>query len=311
MSKSLVSLAVVAALVAVGCDARPQAPEFNETTTTSTTLPGVEIATTTTLTLPPPDIRVMGRVTDVIDGDTIEVDLDGVSVDIRLLGINAPEMDECWGQESKAFLTSLVGNQEVLLVERPDGSDDVDAFGRLLRYVYLDSGPSPTFVNAVVVETGHAVGLQDGSENAATFKAFEARAFQSGYGMWGTFACGDREGTAEDRPVIRVSELQFDPEGPDADALSDEYITIVNEGYDKVSIAGWTLRDESTSNRFTFDAGIVLDVGDAVTVVTGCEGGPTGALHWCSDQAVWSNDGDTAIVMDTLGNAVVWYTYSG
>lgn len=150
----------------------------------------------------------------MIDGDTIEVDLDGVSVDIRLLGINAPEMDECWGQESKAFLTSLVGNQEVLLVERPDGSDDVDAFGRLLRYVYLDSGPSPTFVNAVVVETGHAVGLQDGSENAATFKAFEARAFQSGYGMWGTFACGDREGTAEDRPVIRVSELQFDPEGP-------------------------------------------------------------------------------------------------
>ncbi len=308
MSRGLVSIVVVATLIAVGCDSRPQAPEFNETTTTSTTLPGVEAITTTTLTLPPPEIRVVGRVTDVVDGDTIKVDLNGVSVDIRLLGINAPETDECWGQESTAYLMSLVDNDDVLLIE---GSEDVDAFGRLLRYVYLDSVPSPTFVNAVLVETGHAVGIQDGSEVAPTLKSLEARAFQSGYGMWGTFACGDREGVAGDRPVIRVSELAFDPGGPDAEVLSDEYITIVNEGYDKVSMSGWTLRDESTSNRFTFDAGIVLDVGDAVTVVTGCDGGPTGALHWCSDQAVWSNGGDTAMVMDTLGNAVVWYTYAG
>ncbi|KAA3640073.1 MAG: hypothetical protein DWP92_03660 [Armatimonadetes bacterium] len=308
MSRGLVLIAVMAALAAAACDTRPQAPEFNETTTTSTTLPGVEVITTTTPTLPPPEVRVTGRVTDVVDGDTIKVDLDGVSVDVRLLGINAPETEECWGQESTAYLMSLVNNQEVLLTEGPE---DVDAFGRLLRYVYLDSGTSPIFVNSVLVETGHAVGLQDGSEAAPTFKALEARAFQSGYGMWGTFACGDREGVAGDRPVIRVSELEFDPEGPDADVLSDEYITIVNEGYDEVEISGWTLRDESSTNRFTFDAGIVLDVGDAVTVVTGCDGGPVGAFHWCSDQAVWSNGGDTAMVMDTLGNAVVWYTYSG
>lgn len=308
MRRGLVSIVVVAALVAVGCDTRPQAPEFIESTTTSTPLPGVEVTSTTTLTLPPPEVRVVGHVTVVVDGDTIKVDLDGISMDVRLLGINAPEMDECWGQESTAFLMSLVDNQDVLLVEGPD---DVDVFGRLLRYVYLDSSPSPTFVNAVLVETGHAVGLQDGSETAPTLKALEARAFQSGYGMWGTFACGDREGVTVDRPVIRVSKLEFNPGGPDADALSDEYITIVNEGYDKVPIAGWTLRDESSTNRFTFDAGIVLNAGDSLTVVTGCDGGPAGALHWCSDQAVWSNGGDTAMVMDTLGNAVVWHTYTG
>ena len=51
-----------------------------------------------------------------------------------------------------------------------------------------------------------------------------------------------------------------------------------------------------------------LKPGEGVTIVTGCNGGPVGAVHWCSDQAVWSNDGDTAIVLDTLGNAVVWYT---
>jgi hypothetical protein len=185
----------------------------------------------------------------------------------------------------------------------------VDPFGRLLRYVYLEDEVDPVFVNADLVATGNAIGLQDGSDTAAPFKALEARAFQSGYGMWATFACGDREGVSVDRPVIRVSELVFDPVGPDAEVLGDEYITIVNEGYDVVEISGWTLRDESSTNRYTFDADSILDPGDSVTVVTGCDGGPSGAVHWCSDHAVWSNTGDTAIVSDTLGNAVVWYTY--
>ena len=70
------------------------------------------------------------------------------------------------------------------------------------------------------------------------------------------------------------------------------------------------LRDESSSNRLTFP-GLTLEVGDSVTVVTGCNGGPEGAINWCSDTPIWSNGGDTAILSDSLGNAVVWYTYSG
>ena len=249
----------------------------------------------------------MGTVLGVTDGDTIEVLVDGSTSTVRLLGINAPELSECWGEESMVHLASLVANQNVLLVE---GEDDVDPFGRLLRYVYLETETDPVFVNGELVESGHAVGLQDGSPFAPGLKSLEARAFQSGYGMWETFACGDREGVAGDRPVVRVSELAFNPVGPDTEVLDEEYITISNEGYDVVSIAGWTMRDESTSNRYTFGAGIILDPGEAITVVTGCDGGPPGAVHWCSDQAVWSNNGDTAIVSDTLGNAVVWYTYT-
>ena len=119
-----------------------------------------------------------------------------------------------------------------------------------------------------------------------------------------------RFGVAADRPVVRVSELSFDPAGPDDDALGQEFITIVNEGYGRVSIANWVLRDESSSNRLTFPSGTVLAVGESVTVVTGCEGGPADAIYWCSDTPVWSNGGDTAIVSDTLGNAVIWYTYT-
>ncbi len=306
MRTPVVVLVVVVALAAAGCDTRPESPAFNETTTTTTTLPGTDPVVSTTVTLPPPEIRITGTVVSVTDGDTVQIDIEGTQHNVRLLGINAPEIEECWGQEAAVKLQELIGGQTVLLTSGPD---ETDSFGRLLRYIYLES-EEPVFVNSVMVETGNAVGLQDGSDVAAAIKTYEARAFQSGYGMWATFACGDREGTSVDRPVIRVEELVYDPPGPDADDLAGEYITIANEGYDAVSIGGWTLRDESTSNRFTFDGGVTLDPGGSITVVTGCDGGPAGALHWCSDQAVWSNGGDTAIIMDTLGNAVVWYTYT-
>ena len=309
MRKSAVLVALSTALVLGACNSRPLAPEFIQTTTTSTTLPSGDSPVTTTVTLPPPEIRVLVSVVEVTDGDTLKVLLDGATVEVRLLGINAPEFDECWGAESQRHLALLVENHDILLVEGGDGTG-IDPFGRLLRYVYIETTGAPIYVNAAMVKTGNAVGLQDGSDVAPGFKSAEARAFQSGYGMWQTFACGDNEGVGGDRPVVRVSELAFDPEGPDETSLGDEYVTIINEGYDIVEISGWTLRDESTSNRFTFGPNIILDPGDQITVVTGCDGGPAGSTYWCSDQAVWSNGGDTAMIMDTLGNAVVWYTYT-
>jgi len=306
MRKPVMIIGLALAIAATACNTRPQPDAFTETTTTSTTLAGIDIETTTTVTLPPPEAQVFGTVVGITDGDTIEVVIDGSTVDVRLLGINAPELSECWGEESMVELSEMIADERILLVEGPT---DIDPFGRLLRYVYLEDGDDVSFVNAALIESGHAVGLHDGSEYDISFKEIEARAFQSGRGMWATFACGDREGVSADRPVIRVSELVHDPAGPDADDLSGEYITIVNEGYDVVSVGGWTLRDESSSNRYVINGNTTLNPGEGVTIVTGCDGGPAGAAHWCSDQAVWSNDGDTAIVLDTLGNAVVWYTY--
>lgn len=301
----VVGLAMVA-LVAAGCDSRPQAPEFTETTTTTTTLPGGSASATTTPTLPPVEERVTGTVTEVTDGDTVTMLIDGIETDVRLLGINAPEIDECWGPEAGSALTDLVLGQEVAL---GSGEEDVDSFGRALRFLFLESGSEVRLVNALLVADGHAVAIQNGNEFADAMKASEARAFQSGRGMWGTFACGDSEGVAADRPVIRVADIAFDPAGPDDDALEEEFVTIVNEGYGRVAISNWVLRDESSSNRLTFPSGTVLAVGDSVTVVTGCGENTANTIFWCRDIPVWSNGGDTVIVSDSLGNAVIWYTY--
>ncbi len=308
MHRRLASVIVMVGFLVVACDTRPQAPEFAETTTTTTTLPGGAPPSTTTPTLPPEEERVTGSVLDVTDGDTLSVSIDGIPTDVRMLGINAPEMTECWGPEAATVLANRLNGREVLLIA---GEEDLDSFGRALRYVYLESPDGIELVNAELVRDGNAVALQNGHEYAAEWKAFEARAFQSGKGMWGTFACGDDEGLRADRPVIRIGEVSFDPSGPDDDALADEFVTIVNEGYGRVAISGWILRDESSSNRLAFPDGTVLAPGESVTVITGCEGGPANAIRWCSDTPVWSNGGDTVIVSDTLGNAVIWYTYDG
>jgi micrococcal nuclease len=301
-------LFLVVAMIATACNTRPTPDVFNPTTTSTTLLGSEAAATSTPPTLPAPDERVVASVTSVTDGDTIDVHIDGAQATVRLLGINAPEQDECWGPESTLNLGTLIDGRDILLVS---GEEDTDEFGRLLRYVYLDEPDGPIFINSVMVQLGNAGGLSNGHQHERVFKGLEASAFQSGAGMWGTFVCGDAEGIAADRPVIRVGDVQYDPDGPDNERLDEETVTIVNEGYGRVSISGWVLRDESSRNRMTFPNGTVLAPGDSITVVTGCTGGPADAIYWCNDGAVWSNQGDTVVVSDTLGNAVIWHWYDG
>jgi len=86
------------------------------------------------------------KVTGVVDGDTFTIK-DGMSV--RLLGINAPELNEPGGDIAKDILTSLILNRNVRLEK---DITDKDNYGRLLRYVYQGN----TFVNAEIVRNGYA-----------------------------------------------------------------------------------------------------------------------------------------------------------
>ena len=91
----------------------------------------------------------IARVTRVIDGDTIDVLIDGKTARIRYLQINTPERDEPCFNESTQANAELVSGQTVRLV--PD-VELVDPFGRLLRYVYVGD----VMVERALVEGGYA-----------------------------------------------------------------------------------------------------------------------------------------------------------
>lgn len=84
-------------------------------------------------------------VTKIIDGDTIEVN-NGTK--IRLICIDTPEMGEEYYYESKNYLTNLILNKEIQLEK---DISDVDKYGRLLRYVYLEND----FINELIVLGGY------------------------------------------------------------------------------------------------------------------------------------------------------------
>jgi micrococcal nuclease len=84
-------------------------------------------------------------VTRIIDGDTFQV----ASGDtVRLICVDTPEIGSTGSEEASSFLGSLILNKEVKL---ENDTDDKDAYGRLLRYVYLDD----LFVNKEIVSQGY------------------------------------------------------------------------------------------------------------------------------------------------------------
>jgi micrococcal nuclease len=70
--------------------------------------------------------------TAIIDGDTIRLS-NGETV--RLIGIDAPELSQPGGEESRQYLTRLILNKGITL---ETGYEDRDKYRRLLRFVYID-----------------------------------------------------------------------------------------------------------------------------------------------------------------------------
>jgi micrococcal nuclease len=236
-------------------------------------------------------------VTYVFDGDSIEVEIEGRKEQIRLIGINAPEGDECFGEPARDALIAYLDGKDVALL---DGSgSDADQYGRLLRYVYV-GGEN---INGRMLADGNAVTLQGDHRYNEAFVEIANLAADAGYGMWAADACGPWPA-----PGMNILDVQYNPPGPDDEQLNDEYVTITNDGAVDIDLVGWTLRDESSQNRYLF-GDVELPPGASVTVRTGCGSDRSDTLHWCAERPIWSNAGDTAMLQDTHGNIVDWWRY--
>lgn len=113
----------------------------------------------------------------VVDGDTIDVTLNGQRYRVRYVGINTPESDEVCYREATNANAALVNGKTVTLVK---DTSNTDRFDRLLRYVYVDG----IFVNAQLVAQGWAEVVSYPPDTAyfETFKSLEIAAAQAGLG---------------------------------------------------------------------------------------------------------------------------------
>ncbi|MBB1511214.1 thermonuclease family protein [Tessaracoccus sp. MC1627] len=93
----------------------------------------------------------------VVDGDTVETSQGTV----RLIGIDTPERGECGHDEASMAIGSLVSVGDAVTLDLPDGQNDRDSYGRLLRYVITESGVD---LGQMQVEAGNAIARYDSTD---------------------------------------------------------------------------------------------------------------------------------------------------
>jgi micrococcal nuclease len=132
-----------------------------------------------------PGERARAEVVGVVDGDTIDVSLDGEVERVRYIGVDTPESVapgqpvECYGRRASSFNARLVEGERVELAFDRELRDD---YGRLLAYVYVEG----VLVNAELVERGFARTLEipPNTSKADLLGRLEVKAGSAGRGLW-------------------------------------------------------------------------------------------------------------------------------
>ena len=106
------------------------------------------------------------EVTNVVDGDTIDVVIDlGFDISftsrVRLAGIDTPESrtsdkaEKVLGLESKEYLKKAIKAAKTVVI-KTEKMDSSEKYGRILGWVYLDG--SGNSINNEMIEKGYAWG---------------------------------------------------------------------------------------------------------------------------------------------------------
>lgn len=133
------------------------------------------------------------QVVKVVDGDTLEVDLNGTTTKIRIIGIDTPETVDprkpvqCFGKEASNKAKEILSNQLVTLVA-DQSQGNTDKYKRLLRYVYLPDG---TDYGLYMISNGyaHEYTYDIPYEHQAQYKQAQADAMNGDKGLWSPNTC--------------------------------------------------------------------------------------------------------------------------
>jgi micrococcal nuclease len=263
-------------------------------------------------------------VTEVIDGDTVEVRYDNGTVDtVRLLGVDTPETHgdntpdefegvpetdagrEClgrWGERASDHASEVLAGEEVRL-----GFDENEGrrgyYGRLLAYIYVDGAQ----FNYGLVRDGYARMYDSSFVDRQRYAAAEQRAQENRRGLW---ACRSPDavgpGAAMSGPL--AVDVHADAAGNDNENLNDEYVVLTNTNESTLDLSGWHVSD-AAGHSYEFDDGTALEPNESLTLYTGSGTDTATERYWGESSAVWNNAGDTVTVRDTSGATIVEYSY--
>ena len=132
--------------------------------------------------------KVLVRILAVIDGDTVDIKLDGRTERVRLIGVNTPETKhptkpiECFGPEASAYMTQLLPKGTDVRIERD--TEARDRYGRMLLYLYRNS--DNLFINLDLISRGYGtpMSIEPNTFHRNEFVHAAALAEASNVGLW-------------------------------------------------------------------------------------------------------------------------------
>lgn len=190
----LLAIVGIIALLGAGCEqatiaSKNNPPENNVVTPKGEAVPEVIQVPETTVKIP----EELYKVTRVVDGDTVDVQIGEKVERIRIIGIDTPEIVDprkpvqCFGKESSDTAKKILEGASVSL--KPDTTqNDRDTYGRLLRYIALVDG---TDFGLMMIKQGfaHEYTYIIPYERQAEYKTAETDARTNKRGLWADAAC--------------------------------------------------------------------------------------------------------------------------
>lgn len=300
-----------------------------EPSATATTAPEIESVSV----VDPAGNEVVGEtavVTQIIDGDTIDVEINGETYRVRYIGMDTPERDEPLFREAAEANARLVAGQTVILVK---DVSETDRYGRLLRYVYLEDG---TFVNGELVRRGFAqassyppdIALQE------TLTSLQRTAVNAGTGLWASQTVVEAPAnTAVPQPTNPPAQPTAVPQPTSAPAQPTEapqptqapeptqappavagpviivgvnkqaeYVDIQNQGAD-VDLSGWVLISEKGNQACGL--GGVIAAGQVLRIWAMASDAGNGGFNCGFGDNIWNNsESDPAVLYNAAGQEV-------
>ena len=110
----------------------------------------------------------------VVDGDTIRAEAKGKEIKIRLVEIDAPEMNQPFGAQSKNFLNRLLYEKDVTLISQGE-----DRYGRILGEIYANGESA----NALMIKSGFAWVYDRYVKDSSLYK-YQDQAKAENLGLW-------------------------------------------------------------------------------------------------------------------------------
>jgi endonuclease YncB( thermonuclease family) len=156
--------------------------------------------------------QLYDTVTKVTDGDTIEVETQGRTTPVRLIGVDTPETvapDQaigCFGTQASDYTKQVLYERQtdaegrvvregrLVRLEIPRIGDSEDAYGRTLAYVYLDTDNDGAYehsFNEDLLKLGLARTTTFAHTYRREFERAREEAEENGAGLWSL--CPDME----------------------------------------------------------------------------------------------------------------------